>query len=72
MKRRMIFSEKGERRLTAQGHSRMAESYERVAADPRLKPDKRQEYLEKARRARELAQQAKGHESSSMQRLTRE
>jgi hypothetical protein len=56
----MIFSEKGEQALTAQGHSQMAESYERAGADPRLRPDKRQEYLEKARRARELAQKAKG------------
>ena len=46
MKKRMIFSEKGERRLTAQGHAQMAELYERVAADPRLRPDKRQEEAE--------------------------
>lgn len=62
----MIFSEKGERVLTAQGHAQMAESYERAAADPRLKSDKRQEYLEKARRARELAQKAKVLENTKL------
>jgi hypothetical protein len=64
----MIFSEKGEQALTAQGHSQMAESYERAGADPRLRPDKRQEYLEKARRARELAQKAKVLEGIRLRR----
>jgi hypothetical protein len=67
----MIFSEKGERAMTAQGHSEMADAYEEAAADPRLTPEKRQEYQGKAMLARKLADKAKGHEIAWLQRLTR-
>jgi hypothetical protein len=55
MKRRMIFSEIGENALATEDHSQMADAYEKVAADPRLMPEKREEYLRKGRRARELS-----------------
>jgi hypothetical protein len=49
----------------------MAEAYEKVAEDPRLTHEKRQEYLEKARRARVLAQDAKILEASRQSRRAR-
>jgi hypothetical protein len=65
----MIF--RGERVLSPHGHSEMAEAYEKVAEDPRLTHEKRQEYLEKARRARELAQDAKILEGALLRRRAR-
>jgi hypothetical protein len=44
----------------------MAQAYGKVAADPRLTEKKRQEYLEKARLARELAQEEKILEDSRL------
>ena len=37
----------------------MAEAYERAASDPRLREDKRAEYPQKAKEAREWAQKAR-------------
>jgi hypothetical protein len=64
MKRRLIFSEIGEKALIAGDHSQMADAYEKVATDPRLTANKRQEYLDKARRARELSQRSEVQEKA--------
>jgi hypothetical protein len=69
MQKRMRF--RGERVLGSQGHSEMAEAYEKAAADPRLTHEKRREYLEKARRAGELAEDAKILEGSLLRRRAR-
>jgi hypothetical protein len=65
----MVF--RGERVLSSHGHSEMAEAYEKAGEDPRLTHRKRQEYLEKARRARELAQDAKILEGALLRRRAR-
>jgi hypothetical protein len=62
MRKRLVF--RGERLLSSEGHSEMAEAYEKAAADPRLTNEKRHEYLEKARQARELANRARILEGS--------
>ena len=69
MHRRMAF--RGERLLSSQGHSEMAEAYEKAAEDPRLTPQKCKEYQAKARRARELAEDTKVLERASGERLRR-
>jgi hypothetical protein len=57
--------------LTAKEHSLMAEAFEKVATDPKLTPEKRQEYLGKATKARDLAQEAKVLESARWRHLAR-
>lgn len=49
----------------------MAEAFEKVAADPKLTPEKRQEYLGKATKARDLAQEAKALESARWRHFAR-